>query len=181
MIFSVILLLTNHETLYNLNIVLSFHPPFGPITALFYNYRSVTCYAASTSGDSPVRERKKSENQLEVCNFVVDCTFIFEYECQIVALKVRFDIENLIFGNVLKRDSEMSRTISTGYKCGFVPDCCCRNLRLLKHDHSLATFIILSYDVASGSEITPCNKINKPLVVYRFTGNIMTSKTTLRT
>ena len=28
---------------------------------------------------------------------------------------------------------------------------------------------VLSYDVASGSEITPCNKIDKPLVVYRFT------------
>ena len=26
----------------------------------------------------------------------------------------------------------------------------------------------LSYDVASWSEITPCNKIDKPLVVYRF-------------
>ena len=25
---------------------------------------------------------------------------------------------------------------------------------------------ILSYDVASGSEITPCNKIDKPQVVY---------------
>ena len=37
------------------------------------------------------------------------------------------------------------------------------------------------YDVASGSEITPCNKIDKPLVVYRFTGNVMTSITTLRT
>ena len=40
---------------------------------------------------------------------------------------------------------------------------------------------ILSYDVASGSEITPCNKIDKPLVVYRLTGNVMTSITTLRT
>ena len=39
----------------------------------------------------------------------------------------------------------------------------------------------LSYDVASGSEITPCNKIDNPLVVYRFTGNVMTSITTLRT
>ena len=39
----------------------------------------------------------------------------------------------------------------------------------------------LSYDVASGSEITPCNKICKPLVVYRFTGNVMTSITTLCT
>ena len=40
---------------------------------------------------------------------------------------------------------------------------------------------ILSYDVASGSEITPCNKIDKPLVIYTFTGNVMTSITTLRT
>ena len=30
--------------------------------------------------------------------------------------------------------------------------------------------IRLSYDVASGNEITPCNKIDKPLVIYRFTG-----------
>ena len=40
---------------------------------------------------------------------------------------------------------------------------------------------ILSHDVASESEITPCNKICKPLVVYRFTGNVITSITTLRT
>ena len=39
----------------------------------------------------------------------------------------------------------------------------------------------LPYDVASGSEVTPCNKIDKPLVVYRFTGNVMTSIATLRT
>ena len=39
----------------------------------------------------------------------------------------------------------------------------------------------LSYDVASGSDITPCNKIDKPLVVYRFMGNFMTSITTLHT
>ena len=39
----------------------------------------------------------------------------------------------------------------------------------------------LSYDVASGSEITPCNKIDTPLVVYRFTVNFMTFITTLRT
>ena len=38
----------------------------------------------------------------------------------------------------------------------------------------------LSHDVASGSEITPCNKICKPLVVYRFSGNVMTSIATLR-
>ena len=41
--------------------------------------------------------------------------------------------------------------------------------------------IPLSYDVASESERTPCNKIDKPLVVYRFTGNVMASITTLRT
>ena len=35
----------------------------------------------------------------------------------------------------------------------------------------------LAYDVASGSEITPCNKIDKALVVNRFWGNGMTSKT----
>ena len=38
-----------------------------------------------------------------------------------------------------------------------------------------------SYDVASESVITPCNNIDKPLVVYRFTVNVMTSITTLRT
>ena len=47
--------------------------------------------------------------------------------------------------------------------------------------HRLLYKCILSYDVASGSEITPCNKIDKPLVVYRFTGSVMTSITTLRT
>ena len=46
---------------------------------------------------------------------------------------------------------------------------------------SVYVLLNLSYDVASGSEITPCNKICKPLVVYRFTGNVMTSITTLRT
>ena len=45
----------------------------------------------------------------------------------------------------------------------------------------LITYTYLSYDVAPESEITPCNKIDKPLVVYRFKGNVMTSITTLRT
>ena len=40
--------------------------------------------------------------------------------------------------------------------------------------------LALSYDVVSGSKTTPCNKIDKPLVVYRFTGNVMTSITMLR-
>ena len=42
-------------------------------------------------------------------------------------------------------------------------------------------YMYLLYDVASGSEITPCNKICKPLVFYRFTGTVMTSITTLCT
>ena len=33
-------------------------------------------------------------------------------------------------------------------------------------------YSMLSHDVVSGSDITPCNKIDKPLVVYRFC-NIM--------
>ena len=37
----------------------------------------------------------------------------------------------------------------------------------------------LSHDVVSESDITPCNKICKPLVVYRFTGNVMTYIITL--
>ena len=39
----------------------------------------------------------------------------------------------------------------------------------------------LSYDITSGREIMPCNKINKPLVLYRFSGNVMTSITLLHT
>ena len=47
-----------------------------------------------------------------------------------------------------------------------------RLLHLVIFDRS---YKYLSYDVASESDITPCNKINTPLVVYRFTGNVMTS------
>ena len=39
----------------------------------------------------------------------------------------------------------------------------------------------LSYEVVSGSEISPCNKIDKSLVVYKFTGNVTTSITMLLT
>ena len=42
-------------------------------------------------------------------------------------------------------------------------------------------YLILSHNVASGSEIMPCNKFDKLLVVYRFSGNVITSITTLRT
>ena len=44
--------------------------------------------------------------------------------------------------------------------------------------HYFARYLLkyyLSYGVASGSEITSCNKIDKPLLVYRFTGKVMTS------
>ena len=39
----------------------------------------------------------------------------------------------------------------------------------------ISAYAVLSYDVASGSGITPCNKIDKPLVDYRFSGNVMMS------
>ena len=48
-----------------------------------------------------------------------------------------------------------------------------------KKDHQRCRFF---YHMTSRpSVITPCNKIDKPLVLYRFTGNVMTSITTLRT
>ena len=55
------------------------------------------------------------------------------------------------------------------------------NFAIIFDGEKRAVYLTLSYDVASGSEITPCNKICKPLVVYRFTGNVITSITTLRT
>ena len=42
-------------------------------------------------------------------------------------------------------------------------------------------YLHLSYGVTAGSEIKPCKKINKPLVVYRFSRNVMTSITMLST
>ena len=66
-----------------------------------------------------------------------------------------------------------------------VPRVCLQFVVLIFPDNIHLLFyivlLLLSYDVASGSEITPCNKIDKPLVVYRFTGNVMTSIITLRT
>ena len=40
--------------------------------------------------------------------------------------------------------------------------------------------VVLSHDVASGSDITLCNKIDKSLVVYIFSRNVMSSIITLR-
>ena len=42
------------------------------------------------------------------------------------------------------------------------------------------SYLHLSHDVASGSEITPCNKIDKPLVVSRLVRTVMTPIITLR-
>ena len=38
----------------------------------------------------------------------------------------------------------------------------------------------LSHDIASESEIMPCNEIDKPLVIYRLARNVMTSIIKLR-
>ena len=56
-----------------------------------------------------------------------------------------------------------------------------RTLRTLQARREISIMGCLSYDIVSGSEIMPCNKIYKPPVVYRFSGNVMTSITTLRT
>ena len=43
-------------------------------------------------------------------------------------------------------------------------------------DHNckkIVALLILSHGVSSGSDITLCNKIDKPQVVYRFSGNVM--------
>ena len=56
----------------------------------------------------------------------------------------------------------------------------CKNVVLIctPLSNNIAKYI-LSHDVAPGSDITPCNIIDKPLVVYRFSGNVVTSIITL--
>ena len=69
--------------------------------------------------------------------------------------------------------------VKTSMVCHYVTKCqkCVSKVILISYDkykltniHVLISFIeiILSYDVASGSEIMPCNKIDKPLVVIDF-------------
>ena len=48
----------------------------------------------------------------------------------------------------------------------------------LKLQLGLSRFFTLFYHT---SEITPCNKIDKPLIVNRLSGNVMTSLSTLHT
>ena len=46
--------------------------------------------------------------------------------------------------------------------------------------YSIKVELLLSHNVASGSEIRPWNIIDKPLVVYRVVRNVMTGNKTLR-
>ena len=55
------------------------------------------------------------------------------------------------------------------------------NILRTKNSGGIKVNDYISHDVTSGSEIMPCNKIDKPLVVYRFSGNVMTSIRTSRT
>ena len=50
-----------------------------------------------------------------------------------------------------------------GY-AAYIDSCIQGLLKVILNKHNL------SYDVASGSKISACNKINKPLVVYKFSG-----------
>ena len=80
--------------------------------------------------------------------------------------------------------TESGSTVLHTYNCtesGSTTIHTCRFRVGIKHSAYNCEYFLLSYDVASGVEITPCNKIDKPLVFYRFTGNVMTSITTLRT
>ena len=63
-----------------------------------------------------------------------------------------------------------------------IPDPCCLSYYITARSYKLFVFycVLSYYDVASGSEITACNKICL-LVVYRLSGKVMTSITTLRT
>ena len=86
--------------------------------------------------------------------------------------------EIVIMHKLMKLDTITYVLLANDYKClrsYFYPGAYC----LIRFEKILEP--CLSYDVASESEIAPCNKIDKPLVVYRFTGNFMTSITTLRT
>ena len=72
------------------------------------------------------------------------------------------------------------------YVLGSLKEASHRDISFWYVEHTLYVLIksienMLSYDIASGGEIKQCNKIDKPLVVYRFSGNIMRSITTLRT
>ena len=49
-----------------------------------------------------------------------------------------------------------------------------------KNEKYHPTPLSLSHDFGSGSDITLCNNIDKPLVVYRYSGNVMMSVITLR-
>ena len=44
---------------------------------------------------------------------------------------------------------------------------------LMEHSIHKKSLSGLLYEVTSGSDITPCIKIDKPLVVYRFSENVM--------
>ena len=60
------------------------------------------------------------------------------------------------------------------------PQGCKGQTRQHNKDNRLGYEFYLSHDVASWSDITSCNKFDTPLVVYRCSGNVMTSITTLR-
>ena len=70
--------------------------------------------------------------------------------------------------------------LSSDYSCVYLVDESYHEINLPDTFNS-HQYKILSHDITAWREITPCNNIDKPLVVYRFSGNIMTSITTLHT
>ena len=116
--------------------------------------------------------------------------------CQIILLHVS-SIQMIKHINSLPIKNPFLLTMSiqvTRYLVVLILDFCllhfiCHEFSITLDFHLLSTSIFigfpfamnfhLSYDIASGSKITPCNKICKPLVVYQFSGNVMMSITML--
>ena len=65
-------------------------------------------------------------------------------------------MQNLFLTKIVADDAGHKNTVIGWYKQG----------------RKYAYLTIITYDVASESESTPCNKIDKPLVVYTFSGNV---------
>ena len=107
-----------------------------------------------------------TEHQLELLSLIGSCTGLSEStlvkmpHCWKAHATAQILLKYTMLGHLQNIRASMVRVILI---------CLSSNFSTCK------TKLILSYDVTSGSEITPCNKICKPLVVYRFTGNVMTS------
>ena len=73
-------------------------------------------------------------------------------------------VETSVYGYVASVLMQHGYIETSVWLCCIVVDASLTNLSGSGHEGDID--VTLSYDIASGSEITPCNKICKPLVVY---------------